>query len=122
MMGISTATIPSMIRRVPSLEVPSHRVRLLDGSRDEGNTKGNRAMAMVSIMVAQAPPLAMIARRGRPRALARLLTMGSSRPRAGTHQSQGCAAKLLNQPSGASATCFISGVRAPLRSPISCTR
>ncbi|MNF71575.1 hypothetical protein D3C84_535270 [compost metagenome] len=110
------------MKRVRSLEVPSHRVRLLEGSSDEGSTKGNRAVAMVSIMAAQAPPLARIASRGLPSMPASVLTRGSSRPKAGMAQSQGCATKLPNQPFGAVVTCFISGVRAALRSPIASIR
>ncbi len=50
--GISTPTIPSMMKRVRSLEVLSHRVKLLAGSSDEGSTNGKSAMATVSIMLA----------------------------------------------------------------------
>lgn len=118
LMGISTATIPSMMKGVlAGGAIPQGQTARRIQRR--GQYEGNRAMAMVSIMVAQAPPLARMASRARPKLLASVLTMGSKRPRTGTLQSQGCDRKLVNQPAGASPTCFISGVRAPLRSPIS---
>ncbi len=40
-------TIPSMMMSVRSLEVPSQSVRLLVGSKDDGNTNGNNPTAAV---------------------------------------------------------------------------